>query len=72
MLNTKDTTVSARGPGRPLPRCDWTDASLAFNFSCTRQMDSYVGLPMISWMVGSGKLSRILSVDSILVVGLAR
>ena len=50
MLNTTGVTVSARSPGRPLLRGDWTDEALEFSFSCTRRMDSYVGLPMIGWL----------------------
>ena len=68
VLNTTGVTVRAKRPRRPLPRCDWMDAALALSFRCTRRMDSYVGLPMIGWIVGLGKLSTIFSVDGIVVI----
>ena len=68
VLNTTGVTVRAKRPRRPLPRCDWMDAALALNFRCTCQMDSYVGLYMIGWIVGSGELSRISSVNGIVLL----
>ena len=70
VLKTTGVTVSARIPRRQFPRCNWTEAALAFSFRYSCWMDSYVGLPMIGWMVGFEKLSEILSTDGILAVGL--
>ena len=49
-------------------KCNWMDTTLALSFRCTSQMDSYVSLPMIGWIVGLGKLSRIFSVDGIVLL----
>lgn len=54
--------VRASSPNVPLPRLDWTDATLALILRLTSDIVVYVGMRFTGQMVGCGNPSTILSV----------
>ena len=68
VLYTSGVTVRYSKPNLPFPRCEFTEAALAFSFFCSSLIVSYVGCPIIGSTVKNGKESLIFSTEDVMVV----